>query len=477
MWSEDNRLWPNDAEDRKKELKNEMMQPKAKVDFSKGPVWKCVVAQAIPLTVAQLVQLLYNVVDRIYLGHMGNGDSLALTGVGLTFPIVTFVMAFSGLFGIGGVPLFSMERGSGDVEKAGRIMGNSFCILLVASVILMGFGYVFSRPILFAFGASEESFVYANEYLRIYLAGTTFSMIVTGMNGYINAQGFPRIGMLSTVLGAVTNILLDPILIFGLDMGVAGAALATVISQAVSATWVLAFLFGRKAIIPLRRSNMHIDAAITKETMKLGTSNFIMAGTNCLVQVVCNSTLQQFGGDLYVGIMTVANSVREIFSLPVSGIVNGAQPVISFNYGAKAYKRVKQGINFNTIVGSVYTMLAWLVVVIFPKIWFDIFSDDVALVVDGVYMLKIYFFGFVFMAFQFAGQSTFQALGDAKHAIFFSLLRKAFIVVPLTLFLPRLGFGVVGVFLAEPISNVLGGLACFITMRLTVYRDIVGRIN
>lgn len=456
------------------------MQPKAinsKVDFSKGPVWKCVVAQAIPLTVAQLVQLLYNIVDRIYLGHMGDGNSLALTGVGLTFPIVTLVMAFAGLFGIGGVPLFSMARGSGDTEKAGKIMGNSFCLLLITSMILTVVGYAFSGPILFAFGASEESFIYANEYLRIYLLGTVFSMMTTGMNGYINAQGFPRIGMLSTVLGAVTNIVLDPVFIFGLNMGVSGAALATIISQAVSAVWVLLFLFGKKAVIPLHRENIQIDKRLTGETMKLGTSNFIMSGTNCLVQVVCNSTLQTFGGDIYVGIMTVANSVREIFGLPVSGIVNGAQPVISFNYGAKAYKRVKQGINFNTIVGSAYTMIAWIVVVLFPKIWFDIFSDDATLATEGVDMLKIYFFGFVFMAFQFSGQSTFQALGDAKHAIFFSLLRKAFIVVPLTLFLPRVGVGVAGVFLAEPISNVLGGLACFITMRLTVYRDIAEKMK
>lgn len=448
-----------------------------KVDFSKGPVWKCIVAQAIPLTIAQLVQLLYNVVDRIYIGHLGNGDSLALTGVGLTFPIVTLVMAFSGLFGIGGVPLFSMERGSGDNEKAGRIMGNSFCLLLLASVVLTVIGYVFSRPILFVFGASEESFVYANDYLRIYLIGTIFSMITTGMNGYINAQGFPRIGMLSTVLGATANVILDPIFIFGLGMGVSGAALATIISQAISAIWVLHFLFDKKALIPLRIENIHIDKTISKETMKLGTSNFIMSGTNCLVQIVCNATLQTFGGDLYVGIMTVANSVREIFGLPVSGIVNGAQPVISFNYGAKQYKRVKKGINFNTLVGSIYTLAAWVVVVLFPKIWFDIFSDDVTMADVGVPVLKIYFFGFVFMAFQFAGQSTFQALGDAKHAIFFSLLRKAIIVVPLTLILPRMGFGVAGVFLAEPISNVIGGLACFVTMRMTVYRKIEKEIR
>ncbi|MBQ9122926.1 MAG: polysaccharide biosynthesis C-terminal domain-containing protein, partial [Lachnospiraceae bacterium] len=323
----------------------------------------------------------------------------------------------------------------------------------------------------------EESFVYANDYLRIYLIGTIFSMITTGMNGYINAQGFPRIGMLSTVLGATANVILDPIFIFGLGMGVSGAALATIISQAISAIWVLHFLFSKKALIPLRIENIHIDKTISKETMKLGTSNFIMSGTNCLVQIVCNATLQTFGGDLYVGIMTVANSVREIFGLPVSGIVNGAQPVISFNYGAKQYKRVKKGINFNTLVGYIYTLAAWVVVVLFPKIWFDIFSDDVTMADVGVTMLKIYFFGFVFMAFQFAGQSTFQALGDAKHAIFFSLLRKAIIVVPLTLALPRMGFGVAGVFLAEPISNVIGGLACFVTMRMTVYRKIEKEIR
>ncbi|MBQ7360008.1 MAG: MATE family efflux transporter [Lachnospiraceae bacterium] len=450
---------------------------KQKVDFSKGPVWKCIIAQAIPLTVAQLVQLLYNVVDRIYIGHMGDGNSLALTGVGLTFPIVALVMAFSGLFGIGGVPLFSIERGSGNNEKAGRIMGNSFCLLLLASVVLTVVGYTFSRPILFAFGASEDSYVYANEYLRIYLIGTVFSMITTGMNGYINAQGFPRIGMLSTALGAIANIVLDPIFIFGFDMGVSGAALATIISQAISAIWVLHFLFGKKALIPLRRDNLCIDKEVTKETVKLGTSNFIMSGTNCLVQIVCNSTLQTYGGDIYVGIMTVASSVREIFSLPVTGIVNGAQPVVSFNYGAKEYVRVKKGINFNTLVGSIYTLVAWIVVVLFPKVWFDIFSDDVQMVDVGVTMLKIYFFGFVFMAFQFSGQSTFQALGDAKHSIFFSLLRKAIIVVPLTLILPRVGFGVAGVFMAEPISNVIGGLACFITMRMTVYKKIVREIK
>ena len=448
-----------------------------KTDFSKGPVWKCIIRQAVPLTIAQLVQLLYNVVDRIYLGHMGDGNSMALTGVGLTFPVITLIMAFTALFGMGGVPLFSMARGSGDTERAGKILGNSCCLLLSSAVILTGAGYAFARPILFAFGASEESFVYANAYLRIYLMGTICSMTTTGLNGYINAQGFPKIGMLSIVLGAVANIILDPVFIFLFDMGVAGAALATIISQALSAVWVLRFLFGKDAIVPLERKNIRIDPVITKDIFRLGTANFIMQGTNCLVQVACNSTLQSYGGDLYVGVMTVVNSVREITMLPISGIINGAQPVISFNYGAKEYTRVRSGIRFNTLVGSVYTLVAWLLIVIFPQFWFGIFSDDAAMLGAGIDMLKLYFFGFVFMALQFAGQSTFQALGDAKHAIFFSLLRKAIIVAPLTLLLPRLGFGVMGVFLAEPISNVIGGSASYLTMRMTIYRQLERQIK
>ena len=443
-----------------------------KVDFSKGPVWKCIIAQAVPLTIAQLVQLLYNVVDRIYIGHLGDGNSIALTGVGLTFPVVTLIMAFTALFGNGGVPLFSMARGAGNEEEAGKILGNSYGLLLVSSVVLTIVGYLFCKPILFAFGASEESFVYAKQYLDIYLIGTIFSMSATGLNGYINAKGFPKIGMLSVIIGAVSNIILDPIFIFGLNMGVSGAALATIISQAISAIWVLNFLFGKKAIIPLKLNNIRINKGRTMEIFKLGTSNFIMHGTNSLVQVACNSTLQTYGGDLYVGIMTVVNSVREIFILPINGIVSGSQPVISFNYGAKEYKRVKSGIRFNTLIGSVYTMGAWVLILLAPKFWFGIFSDDLTMMNAGIEMLKIYFFGFVFMALQFAGQSTFQALGDAKHAIFFSLLRKAIIVVPLALILPKVGFGVKGVFLAEPISNVIGGIACYATMRLTVYKKI-----
>ena len=448
----------------------ERSQPKT--DFSQGPVWRRILDQAGPLIVAQLVHLLYNVVDRIYIGHMGDGSGLALTGVGLTFPIVTLIMAFAALFGTGGVPLFSMARGAGDEEQAGRILGNSFTLQLISAAGLMVVCYLFMRPILFAFGASEDSFVYARAYLVIYLAGTVFSMIATGLNGYISAQGFPKIGMLSIVIGAAVNIALDPVFIFVLHMGVRGAALATVVSQALSALWVLRFLTSRRALIPLKRTNMALRAAVVRDIAKLGTANFIMQGTTCLVQVACNATLQQYGGDLYVGVMTVVNSVREVFLLPIHGVTNGGQPVVSFNYGARRYDRVLSAIRFNTLIGAGYTLAAWVLVLLLPRLWFGIFSDDPAMTEAGVEALRIYFFGFVCMALQFAGQSTFTALGDAKHAIYFSLLRKVVIVVPLTLLLPRLGFGVRGVFLAEPVSNVVGGTACYLTMRLTQLRRI-----
>ena len=447
-------------------------QAQPKTDFSQGPVGRRVLDQAGPLILAQLVHLLYNIVDRIYIGHMGDGSGLALTGVGLTFPIVTLIMAFAALFGNGGVPLFSMARGAGDEDQAGRILGNSCTLQLISAAVLMIVGYVFMRPILFAFGASEDSFVYARAYLNVYLVGTVCSMLATGLNGYINAQGFPRIGMLSIVIGAAVNIALDPLFIFVLRMGVTGAALATVISQTMSALWVLRFLSGKKAIVPLKRENMALRGPVVRDIAKLGTASFIAQGTTCLVQIVCNATLQQFGGDVYVGVMTVVNSVREVFLLPVNGINSGGQPVVSFNYGAKRYDRVLSGIRFATLIGAVYTFVAWVLVLLLPRLWFGIFSDDAAMTEAGVAALRIYFFGFVCMALQFAGQSTFTALGDARHAIFFSLLRKAIIVVPLTLLLPRLGFGVKGVFLAEPVSNILGGAACYLTMRLTQFRRI-----
>lgn len=445
-------------------------------DFSRGPVWKCVLIQAVPLTIAQLVQMLYNIVDRIYIGHLGDGNSLALTGIGLTFPIVTLVGAFTALFGIGGVPVFAVERGAGNDEKAGRILGNAFTLLLLSGVSLTALGYAFNRPILYAFGASDASFVYASDYLRIYLIGTVFTVLATGLNGYINAQGYPGIGMASVIIGAAVNIALDPLFIFVLGMGVRGAAAATVISQALSAAWVLGFLFSKRAIIPIKKSNLKLDKSIVLDIGKLGLSNFVFQATTCGVQITCNTMLQAYGGDIYVGVMTVANSIREIVSLPLLGIVNGALPVISYNYGAKVYDRARAGIRFNAIVGFLYTLGAWLLMLFFPHFFIRIFTDDPAVIEAGAPMLRIYFFGFVFMAMQFTGQTSFQSVKDAKHAVFFSLLRKAIIVIPLTLILPAVGLGTKGVFLAEPVSNVIGGSACFLTMYFTVYRKL-GKVN
>lgn len=443
-----------------------------KNDFSQGKVWRNIVSQAIPLTLAELVHLLYNIVDRIYIGHLDSTNNMALTGIGLTFPIVTLIAAFTALFGKGGTPLFSIARGAKQDEEAEKIMGNVFSMLLITSFVLLVVCYVLKRPILYLFGASDDSYVYADAYLKIYLLGTPFAMITTGMNDFINAQGFPKIGMQTTLIGAVLNLILDPIFIFVLDMNVSGAALATIISQMISAIWVVKFLTGKKTLLTLKKKNFIIDFKLTPKIVGLGMSGFVVQATNSLVQIACNVTLQSFGGDLYVGIMTVLNSVREILSLPVSGITNGAQPMLSYNYGAKQNGRVKEGIRFTALIGTAYTLFAWIIVMIIPKILFGIFTEDAAVIAKGPEMLKIYFFGFFFMSFQFAGQTVFQALGHARRAVFFSLLRKVVIVVPLTILLPMMGFGVNGVFLAEPISNAIGGLACFVTMWMTVYRKL-----
>ena len=442
------------------------------IDFSQGKVWKNIVSQAIPLTLAQLVQLLYNVVDRIYIGHMPGSDSMALTGVGLTFPIITLIAAFTNLFGSGGTPLFSIARGKQDEKQAEQIMGNVCSMLFGSSVVIFLFCYFFRRPILYLFGAGDASYTYADQYLQIYLLGTAFSMLAAGMNGFLNAQGYPGMGMLTTVIGAALNLILDPLFIFKFHLGVKGAALATVISQMVSAVWVLRFLTGKKAILKIRRKNLKPDGRLLLNIMSLGFSGFIVQFTNALVQIVCNVTLRSYGGDLYVGIMTVLNSVRELLSLPVMGIVSGSQPILGYNYGAKNMRRVKEGIRFTALIGITYTLFAWGLVMKFPHLLFSIFTPDAGMVESGNAALQMYFFGFCFMAFQFSGQSTFQALGYAKRSIFFSLFRKVIIVVPLTLFLPGLGLGVNGVFLAEPISNFVGGLASFTTMWVTVYRRL-----
>jgi putative MATE family efflux protein len=423
--------------------------------------------------VAQILQLLYNVVDRIYIGHLPGSDGLALTGIGLVFPIVSLISAFANLYGMGGAPLCSIRRGAGKLDEAEQIMGNSAVLLFVTSFVLMGACYLLKRPVLYLLGASDATYPYANTYLIIYLAGTLFFMMGNGMNNFITSQGFPKIAMCTTLLGAVVNLILDPVLIFGLGMGIEGAAIATVFAQFLSSVWVLRFLTGKKAILRLKRENLRLKLSFVKEIVALGMSGFIMQATNSVAQIACNAMLSIYGGDLYIGIMTILNSVREIFSMPVQGITSGSQPVLGFNYGAKKYDRIRSGIRFMTVAGACYTVTAWVILMLFPRPFLALFTGNQEMIGTGVRSLHLYFAGFVFMLFQFSGQSVFVALGRSKNAVFFSLFRKVVIVLPLTVLLPRvMEDSVAGIFLAEPISNVIGGLACFLTMYFTVYRKM-----
>lgn len=429
--------------------------------------------QAVPLTIAQLIQLLYNVVDRIYIGHLPGTHGQALTGIGLIFPIISIIAAFTNLFAMGGAPLFSIARGAGEEKKASRILNNTFFLLVLMAVILMGIGYLFQREILYLFGASEATYPYAREYLMIYLLGTVFLMVGTGMNQFINAQGFPKTGMMVVMSGAILNIALDPLFIFVFGMGIRGAAVATVISQFVSAFLVLRFFVGKRTLFRLVPACMRLEFPLVRKIVGLGTSGFIMAVTNSFVQIICNVTLKSYGGDLYIGVMTILNSVREIANIAIVGVTSGAQPVLGFNYGAGEYKRVKQAILFTSFIGFFYTTAVWTFVMVEPGVFIRMFSDSPAMEAPGKEALKLYFFGFFFMAFQFAGQSTFVALGKSRYSVFFSLFRKVIIVVPLTLLLPKLwGLGVDGVYLAEPVSNAVGGLACFLTMICVVWKEL-----
>ena len=439
-------------------------------DFAQGSIPRNILSLALPMTAAQLINILYNIVDRMYIGRIPGEGRLALTGLGLCLPIISILMGFANLCGSGGGPLCSIHRGRGDTEEAQKVMGNSFALLLLFGVVLTTLGLLFRRPILYLFGASDVTYPYANDYLTIYLLGTLFVMVGLGMNPFINAQGFGRVGMGTVALGAVVNIVLDPVFIFLLDMGVQGAALATVISQGCSAAWVLLFLTGKRTELRLRLADLRLQRARAGRILGLGSSGFAMNMTNSLVQVLCNATLKFYGGDLYVGVMTVINSIREVISMPIQGITQGCQPVLSYNYGAGRPDRVRQGIRFTAAVTMVYSVVVWVVTLAVPGLLIRIFNDDPLLLADGVPAFRIYFATFAFMSFQFIGQSVFVSLGRSRSAVFFSLLRKAFIVAPLTVLLPLFGLGVNGVFLAEPISNVVGGLACVLTMYATVYR-------
>ena len=429
-----------------------------------------ILSLAAPMTLAQLINVLYSVVDRIYIGHLPHASAQALTGIGLCLPVITIISAFANLFGMGGAPLCSIARGGHQEDRAQKVMGNSFSMLLLSGTVLMILCLIFKEPVLYLFGASEETFGYADAYLTIYLLGTVFVMTSLGMNNFINAQGFGKMGMMTVLLGAVMNIILDPVLIFGFDMGVRGAAIATVISQGASAVWVFFFLTGKKALFKLTRESMKIRLSLVKEITFLGTSGFVMSVTNGTVQIVCNAVLARFGGDIYVGIMTVINSVREIASLPLNGLTSGAQPVMGYNYGAGCYRRVRTAIRFITAAGIGFSLVVWAVVFVEPRFFLHLFTQEQELITEGIPAMQIYFCGFFMMALQFVGQSTYVALNRPKQAVFFSLFRKVIIVVPLTILLPLIGgLGTDGVFWAEPVSNVIGGTACFVTMMLTVW--------
>ncbi len=444
-----------------------------KGDFSQGSIPKTIIRLAVPLMIAQIINVLYSIVDRIYIGHMEGVGQLALTGVGVAFPVITIITAFTNLCGMGGAPLFSMARGKGSDERASQILGNACSLLLILAVILMALGFTFKRPILYLFGASDDTISYADEYLTIYLMGTPFSMLATGLNPFINAQGFAMRGMLTVLLGAIINIILDPILIFLVGMGVEGAALATIFSQFVSAVWVLHFLTGKKATIRLELRRMRLSANVVKPLISLGISPFVMSMTNSIVQAMYNSSLQRYGGDVYVAAMTVITSIREVILMALHGVTNGAQPVIGYNYGAKLYRRTREGIRFMGVFCVLYTLVVWLVLLLFPGPVIHLFNNDPGLLQVGEMGVRIFFSMQILMALQTIGQNTFLALGMSRQATFFSLFRKVILVVPLILILPHLfGLGATGVFLAEPISDVIGGIACFTTMMLLVWRKL-----
>ncbi len=452
------------------------MESRRKNDFSQGSIPKNILSLAIPLTVAQLTVVLYNVVDRAFIGHIDAIGRDAFTGIGLVMPVTYIITAFANLCGTGGAPLCSIARGEGDEGRASRIMGVSFTFLLLLGAALTAVFYLFHEPFLYLVGGSPDTVEHARSYLLIYLAGTIPVMIGLGMNPFINAQGFGRTGMMTTLLGAVINLILDPLFIFVLGMGVRGAALATVIAQVCSAAWVLAFLTGRRAILRLDRGSLGLDGPILRRVCGLGLTGFTFSVTNSLVQAIGNAQLQSYGapsgtGDLYVAAMTAITSVREIVFQPIRGLTQGAQPVLGYNYGAGRYGRVRESIRFLTVSCLAYNVVVWLLLLAFPGVFILLFNDDPALLEVGVKTMRIYYAAYVMMSFQMIGQNTFVALGRAKQAVFFSLWRKVVLVMPLMLVFPRF-WGPVGVFAAEPVSDVVGGGICYLTMMATVGREM-----
>ena len=433
--------------------------------LGKEPLRKLFFTMAIPSVLAQLINVLYNIVDRIYIGHIKEIGSLALTGVGVTFPIIMVVSAFSAFAGQGGAPLASILLGAKDQEKAEKVLGNSTALLLIFSLSLTLIFQILKTPLLYAFGASDNVIGFAQDYIGLYLYGTIFVMLSLGLNTFISGQGNAKVAMFSVLIGAVTNIILDPIFIFILNMGVKGAALATIISQAFSAIWVVNFLISKKSSLKIKRENLKPDMKYIKKIGSLGCSPFIMQSTESLVLLTLNSGLQKYGGDLYVGSMSILTSVLQLIFVPVSGIAQGVQPIISYNFGAGNRERVVKTFKGLLIVCLMATMFMGGIAVLFPNFYVKMFTESEELVELTSKMMPIFTLGMCIFGIQQAIQVTFLALGQAKFSIFIALLRKVILLVPLAIILPRF-VGVKGIYYAEPMADITSVIVASITFAL-----------
>ena len=432
-------------------------------DLGKDSIGGLLAKLAIPAIIAQLVSVMYNILDRMFIGRMPNGE-LAMAGVGVAFPIIMLISAFSGLIGFGGSPLVAIKMGAKDNDGAEKLLSNSFSMLIILSIILTIIVLVFKVPILKAFGASENILGYANDYITIYSLGTIFVLLAFGMNPFINTQGFAKIGMYTVMIGAGLNIILDPILIFGLNLGVRGAALATVISQGVSTVWVLRFLCSKKSTLKIRKRYMFPDIKIVGRIVALGISPFIMQATESLVLISLNTQLMKYGGDLAVSAMTIMSSVMQMITLPIMGLCQGGQPISSFNFGAKNFDRVKQNFRLLVTYSLGFTIIMWASLTLAPQFFVKIFNNDPNLIKITSWAMKIYFAGIFIFGAQMACQQTFLALGQAKLSLIMALLRKIILLIPLIFIMPNLvSDKLQGVLLAEPIADILAATTTIIT--------------
>lgn len=428
---------------------------------------KLMVQLAVPSVIAQLINVLYNIVDRIYIGRIPEVGHLALTGVGVTFPILTLISAFSSFVGAGGAPLAAISLGKGEREKSEHILGNSFSMLLLFSVTLTLLFQLGKEPLLYMFGASDNTITYAMDYITIYLWGTVFVQIALGLNLFITSQGQARIAMLSVLIGAVINIVLDPIFIFGFHMGVKGAAYATIFSQAVSAAWVLWFLCSKKTSIRIRTCYLKLSGKIVKNISMLGISPFIMSSTESAISIVLNHGLQTYGGDLYVGSMTILQSVMQLLSIPIGGFTQGVQPIISYNYGAQKFDRVKKTAKLLISSTFLLSFLFTLMTLFFPGAFGSLFTSQPELLELVKKVMPIYMFGMLIFGLQNGCQATFLGLGQAKISIFIALLRKVFLLIPLAIILPRF-FGVMGIYYSEPIADLISATTAIILFLISI---------